>query len=74
MILANRRVFEFFMGDSSEEKIRKLAIILAVVGFFVHILLWALYRTEKVAITGDASELVSSPLSALYTPFSILLV
>ena len=38
------------------------------------ILLWALYRTEKVAITGDASELVSSPLSALYTPFSILLV
>ena len=74
MILVNRRVFEFFMGDSSEEKIRKLAIIFAVVGFFVHILLWALYRTEKVAITGDASELVSSPLSALYTPFSILLV
>ena len=74
MILANRRVFEFFMGDSSEEKIRKLAIIFAVVGFFVHILLWALYRTEKIAITGDASELVSSPLSALYTPFSILLV
>ena len=74
MILVNRRVFEFLMGDSSEEKIRKLAIIFAVVGFFVHILLWALYRTEKVAITGDASELVSSPLSALYTPFSILLV
>jgi len=74
MILVNGRVFEFFMGDSSEEKIRKLAIIFAVVGFFVHILLWALYRTEKVAITGDASELVSSPLSALYTPFSILLV
>ncbi len=74
MILVNRRVFEFFMGDSSEEKIRKLAIIFAVVGFFVHILLWALYRTEKIAITGDASELVSSPLSALYTPFSILLV
>ena len=74
MILVNRRVFEFFMGDSSEEKIRKLAIIFAVVGFFVHILLWALYRTEKIAITGDASELVNSPLSALYTPFSILLV
>lgn len=74
MILVNGRVFEFFMGDSSEEKIRKLAIIFAVVGFFVHILLWALYRTEKIAITGDASELVSSPLSALYTPFSILLV
>ena len=61
MILVNRRVYS--MGDSSEEKIRKLAIIFAVVGFFVHILLWALYSTEKIAITGDASELVSSPLS-----------
>ena len=27
-----------------------------------------------ISITGEASELVSSPLSALYTPFSILLV
>ena len=69
----NKKMFEMFMGDASEELIRKLTIVLAVFGFSIHILLWALYETEIISITGDSSELVSSPLSALYTPFSILL-
>ena len=30
--------------------------------------------TGRLSITGEAAELVSSPLSSLYTPFSILLV
>ena len=45
-----------------------------MVGFFLHIGLWALDSTGRISITGEASELVSSPLSSLYTPFSILLV
>ena len=69
----NKRVFEIFMGDSSEELIRKAAIVLAVLGFSLHILLWALYKTGKISITGESAELLNSPLSALYTPFSILL-
>tara|TARA_B100000965_G_scaffold106209_1_gene87604 strand:+ start:1993 stop:2862 length:870 start_codon:yes stop_codon:yes gene_type:complete len=69
----NKKMFEMFMGDASEELIRKVTIVLAVFGFSIHILLWALYETEIISITGDSSELVSSPLSALYTPFSILL-
>ena len=62
------------MGDFSEEYIRKVAIVSAVVGFFVHILVWVLFETGNITITGEASELVKSPLSTLYTPFSILLV
>ena len=73
MLEANKKMFEMFMGDASEELIRKVTIVLAVFGFSIHTLLWALYETEKISITGDSSELVSSPLSALYTPFSILL-
>ena len=73
MLEANKKMFEMFMGDASEELIRKVTIVLAVFGFSIHILLWALYETEKFSITGESSELVSSPLSALYTPFSILL-
>ena len=73
MLEANKKMFEMFMGDASEELIRKVTIVLAVFGFSIHILLWALYETEKISITGESSELVSSPLSALYTPFSILL-
>jgi len=70
----NKVVFELCMGDETEERIRKAAIIFAVVGFFVHIGFWALDSTGRISITGEAAELVSSPLSSLYTPFSILLV
>ena len=70
----NKAVFELCMGDETEERLRKATIVLAVVGFFVHISFWALDSTGRISITGEASELVSSPLSSLYTPFSILLV
>tara|TARA_Y100000591_G_scaffold122708_1_gene104754 strand:- start:714 stop:1592 length:879 start_codon:yes stop_codon:yes gene_type:complete len=74
MLKWNKVVFELSMGDEAEERIRKAAIVFAVVGFFVHIGFWALDRTGRISITGEAAELVSSPLSSLYTPFSILLV
>ena len=74
MLKWNKVVFELCMGDEAEERIRKAAIVFAVVGFFVHIGFWALDRTGRISITGEAAELVSSPLSSLYTPFSILLV
>ena len=74
MLKWNKKLFELSMGDAAEEKIRKAAIVSAVLGFFAHIAICALFRTERISITGEASELVSSPLSALYTPFSILLV
>ena len=70
----NRLLFEMTMGEPSEELVRRGTIILAVIGFFVHIMLWALHSTSRISIDGDAVELVSSPLSSLYTPFSILLV
>ena len=74
MLKWNKVVFDLCMGDEAEDRIRKAAIVSAVVGFFLHIGLWALHSTGRISITGEASELVSSPLSSLYTPFSILLV
>ena len=74
MLEWNKKAFQLSMGDFSEEYIRKVAIVFAVVGFFVHIVVWALFETGNITITGEASELVKSPLSTLYTPFSILLV
>tara|TARA_Y100000748_G_scaffold235928_1_gene199937 strand:- start:8206 stop:9084 length:879 start_codon:yes stop_codon:yes gene_type:complete len=74
MMRWNKVVFDLFMGEEAEDRIRKAAIVLAVAGFFLHIGLWALDTTGRISITGESSELVSSPLSSLYTPFSILLV
>ncbi|MBK11093.1 MAG: hypothetical protein CMB44_00825, partial [Euryarchaeota archaeon] len=70
----NYRAYELCMGDSTEEAVRRGTIVLAVVGFLAHSGIWALYTTGRISIEGDAVELVSSPLSSLYTPFSILLV
>ncbi|MFL2973599.1 MAG: hypothetical protein ACJZ4F_01335 [Candidatus Thalassarchaeaceae archaeon] len=67
------RVFDTFMGSESDEIVRKIAIGSAILGFLTHLLIWALYVTDLISIEGDSVELVSSPLSSLYTPFSILL-
>ena len=65
--------FEVMMGPDADDKVRKVAIAAAVIGFASHLLLWALHNSGQLAIEGDSMELVKSPLSALYTPFSILL-
>ena len=70
----NYRAFELTMGDATEEIARRWTIILAVIGFLAHFCIWALHVTGRISIDGEAVELVSSPLSSLYTPFSILLV
>ena len=69
----SNRVFDTFMGSESDEIVRRIAIGAAVLGFLTHLLIWALYVTDLISIEGDSVELVSSPLSSLYTPFSILL-
>ena len=65
--------FEVMMGPDADDKVRKVAIAAAVTGFAFHLLLWALHNSGQLTIEGDSMELVKSPLSALYTPFSILL-
>ena len=70
----NIKAFELTMGESAEELARRATIILAVAGFLAHFGIWALHVTGRISIDGDAVELVSSPLSSLYTPFSVLLV
>ncbi|MCP2507899.1 MAG: hypothetical protein NLN64_06375 [Candidatus Thalassarchaeaceae archaeon] len=67
------KLFDTFMGSESNEFVRKIAISSAVLGFLAHLLIWILYVTDMIQIKGDSVELVSSPLSSLYTPFSILL-
>ena len=67
-------LFSTLMGDSSDDVVRRASIGFAVVGFLSHLVIWALHTSGQITVTGDSVELVQSPLSALYTPFSILLV
>jgi len=71
---AIERGFQATMGDESDDIVRRGAIAFAIIGFLTHLALWALHSSGRIEILGDSVELVQSPLSALYTPFSILLV
>ena len=73
MQFSRRDSFELFLGYDTDQKIRKVAIITAIIGFCLHLLLWALYRLGEFNPSGEYIEMLSSPLSSLYTPFSILL-
>ena len=66
-------LYELFLGHDADQKVRKIAIISAIVGFCLHLLLWALYQLGDFNPSGEYIEMLSSPLSSLYTPFSILL-
>ena len=68
-----RTAHEFFLGEKADVIVRRIAIISAIVGFSLHLLFWTLIQTEKLKISGESSEMFHSPLSSLYTPFSILL-
>lgn len=74
MKTAIERGFHAAMGDESDDIVRRGAIAFAIIGFLTHLALWALHSSGRIEILGDSVELVQSPLSALYTPFSILLV
>ena len=73
MQFSRRDSFELFLGYDTDHKIRKFAIITAIIGICLHLLLWALYQLGEFNPSGEYIEMLSSPLSSLYTPFSILL-
>ena len=73
MLITFRTAHEFFLGEKADVIVRRIAIISAIVGFSLHLLFWGLIQTERFKISGESSEMFHSPLSSLYTPFSILL-
>jgi len=65
--------YESLLGREVDQIVRKIAIISAIIGFTLHLLIWLLIQTETYSLSGENMEMFNSPLSSLYTPFSILL-
>ena len=62
-----------FLGKEADDKVRAGVLVFSVLAFMTHLLIYFLYQIEVITIDGEAKSLVNSPLSSLYTPFSILL-
>jgi hypothetical protein len=67
------RTFERLFSDTNQKKIERITLWLSLFGFMVHL---ALIYVKKAALFSlpFSDQLLMDPISAIYTPFSIILV
>lgn len=61
-----------FLSESSKKAIERVILILAIASFVVH--LFFIYFAELFPFLNPDSPLLGSPIAAVYTPFSFILV
>ena len=65
-------LFEKVFSEKNRNKIEKLTLKLAIVGFIIHLGLTFLYNYGLYEFSNN--ELLKNPISSVYTPFSIILM
>ena len=66
--------FGTVFADTVRKKVENLILILAGFGFIIHLLLILLKELDLIKVTELNQELLNDPISAIYTPFSLILV
>ena len=67
------RAYQFFLSENSKDKAEVYIIWLSIASFSVHLFL-ILLNNLGVFDLGIHSELLENPISAIYTPFSFILL
>jgi len=67
------KFFDFFISSKSKKKIENYILILSIISFFIHLLLIYFAKFELIKVN-DPYNLLSNPISAIYTPFSFILI
>lgn len=66
-------LYNIFLSEKVKEKSERVIIYIAIVSFLLHLLLIGLVNLNFINLN-DHSELLSNPISAIYTPFSFILI
>ncbi len=66
--------YQYFFSEKFSRWFEKLTLFLALAGFAIHLLLIGLNRLEWVNWFSASKELFTNPLTAIYTPFSFILI
>ena len=66
-------VYGKVFSDQNKKKLEKITLWLSIIGFVFHLILIYVKKLELVPFSFD-SELLDSPISAIYTPFTIILI
>ena len=72
MIKTGSRIFDGIFSENNRKKIEGFTIWSASIGFIFHLSLVLLNNSSIIDI-GNESLLLTNPISAIYTPFSIIL-
>ena len=67
------RLYRIFLSELAKQRIEKTILYVALLGFFIHLILIYLSKFGVVNLS-LGSELFKNPISASYTPFSFILV
>lgn len=65
--------YNSFLSEKVKEKSEVIIVYIAIVSFIMHLLLIGLVNLDLITVTDD-SKLLSNPISAIYTPFSFILI
>ena len=65
--------YNFFLSEKVKEKSETVTVYIAIISFLLHLLLICLVNLDIIKITNH-SELLRNPISAIYTPFSFVLI
>ena len=66
-------LYNFFLSEKVKEKSEVVIVYIAILSFLLHLTLIGLVNMNVIMIT-DHSKLLSNPISAIYTPFSFILI
>lgn len=68
------KAFDFFFGEKLKHYFERLMLVLAVGGFIIHLILIELHEYGFFTLNEKADQLFRDPISAIYTPFSFILI
>jgi len=66
-------IFEKFLSENTREKTEKIILKIAIFSFFIHLVIIYLIKFDFIDMPLN-SELLKNPISAVYTPFSFILI
>ena len=66
-------LFEIVFSNKNQKKLEKATLWLSIIGFIVHLLLIYAKKFDLFTTPFEA-ELLNNPISAIYTPFTIILI
>jgi hypothetical protein len=66
-------LFQKLLSDKTRTTTEKIILNIALLSFFVHLLVIYLLKFNVIEFSSD-TELLNNPISAIYTPFSFILI